>query len=130
MSSESKGKKAHILAVEDDTFLAELLNGYLKKAGFDCDLAVDGPDGLQKAREHKPDLILLDLLLPGMDGYHFLQEIKADKALADVPVIILSNLGEEVQIKKGLELGAVDFMIKAHHTLDEVADRVQKFLKM
>ena len=118
-----------ILIVEDDKFLRDLISQKLLREGFDVATAVDGEDGINKVKEEKPDLVLLDLILPGIDGFEVLGKIREDSAFADLPVIILSNLGQKEDIEKGIQLGAVDYLIKAHFTPQEVIDKIKGALK-
>jgi DNA-binding response OmpR family regulator len=124
---EEKNKK--ILIVEDDKFLRELISQKLVKENFDIAEAVDGEQAVKKVKDVNPDLILLDLILPGIDGFEVLTKIKEDPVLAEVPVIILSNLGQKDDIEKGLNLGATDYLIKAHFTPSEIIEKVKKNLK-
>lgn len=117
-----------ILVVEDDKFLRELITQKLSREGYDVYEAVDGEDGVKKAKESKPDIILLDLILPGIDGFEVLAKIKEDSDLVNIPVVILSNLGQRDDVERGLKLGAVDFLIKAHFTPGEIIEKVQKIL--
>lgn len=118
-----------ILIVEDDKFLRELIVRKLLKEGFDIAEAVDGEEGIKKAKEEKPDLVLLDLILPGADGFEVLSKIKEDPTTAPTPVIILSNLGQKEDIERGLKMGAVDYLIKAHFTPGEIIDKIRTVLK-
>lgn len=118
-----------ILVVEDDKFLRELITQKLAREGYDVKEAVDGEDGVVKVKEEKPDIILLDLILPGIDGFEVLTKIKEDSEVEHIPVIILSNLGQREDIERGLKLGAVDFLIKAHFTPREVIERIEKVIK-
>ncbi|MBL7142297.1 MAG: response regulator [Candidatus Pacebacteria bacterium] len=118
-----------ILIIEDDKFLRDLISQKLLKEGFDIAQAVDGEDGIKKIKEENPDLILLDLILPGIDGFEVLTQMKADQNLASIPVIILSNLGQKEDIEKGLKLGANDFLIKAHFTPGEIIEKIKNVLK-
>ncbi len=118
-----------ILIIEDEKTLRFLIAQALTEEGFEVDEAVDGEEGIQKLKENKPDLILLDLLLPTIDGFEVLSRIKRDSGLESISVIILSNLGQEEEIGRGLKLGAIDYLIKAHFTLDEIVARVKKVLK-
>ena len=118
-----------ILIVEDDKFLRELIVQKLLKEGYDISEAIDGEEGIKKIKTEKPDLILLDLILPGIDGFEVLSRMKADEKLAKIPVIILSNLGQREEIERGLKLGANDYMIKAHFTPREIIDKIKTVLK-
>ena len=126
MADEKQGKK--VLIIEDDKFLGELLVKRLSQENFFIELATDGEAGITKAIDLKPDLILLDILLPGMNGYAVLEKLKADPALKDIPVIILSNLGQKGEIEKGLALGAADFLIKAEFDLNDIVGKIQGIL--
>lgn len=122
-------KKRKILIIEDDKFLRDLITKKLQKEGFNIIEAVDGEHGLKKVKDEKPDLILLDLILPGIDGFTVLIEMKKDHGLALIPVIILSNLGQKDDIEKGLKLGAIDYLIKAHFTPGEIIEKIKKVLE-
>lgn len=118
-----------ILVIEDDKFLRELISQKILKEGYDVAEAVDGEKGVEAVKKEKPDLVLLDLILPGIDGFEVLARIKADPSISQVPVIILSNLGQKDDIEKGLKMGAVDYMIKAHFTPGEIIEKVRMILK-
>jgi len=118
-----------ILIVEDDKFLRELIAQKLIKEGYNIVEAVDGEKGIKSVKEEKPDLILLDLILPGIDGFEVLAKIKEDPVLSQIPVIILSNLGQKDDIERGLKIGAVDYLIKAHFTPGEIIEKVKAVLK-
>lgn len=118
-----------ILIVEDDRFLRELITQKLAKEGFDIIEAINGEEGIKKTKEEKPDLVLLDLILPGIDGFEVLSKIKEDVALAQIPVIVLSNLGQKEDVERGLKLGAVDYLIKAHFTPGEIVEKARNALK-
>lgn len=119
----------NILIIEDDKFLRELMSKKLISEGFKIDEAIDGEEGLKKLQEIKPDLILLDLILPGLDGFEVLQRIKDDPGTASIPVLILSNLGQKDEIEKGLSLGAIDFLVKAHFTPEEIVQKIKQILE-
>ncbi len=118
-----------ILIIEDDKFLRELISMKLQKEGYTIVEAVDGEEGEKKIREEKPDLVLLDLILPGIDGFEVLSRIKEDPTVSSIPVIILSNLGQKEEIEKGLKLGAIDFLVKAHFTPGEIIEKIKNILK-
>jgi DNA-binding response OmpR family regulator len=118
-----------ILIIEDDKFLRELISRKLAGENFEAVDAVDGESGIKKVKEERPDLVLLDLILPGIDGFEVLAKIKEDPAVASVPVIILSNLGQRDDVERGLRLGAVDYLVKAHFTPNEIIKKVQEVLK-
>jgi len=118
-----------ILIIEDDKFLRELITRKLLNEAYEVSEAVDGEEGIKKIKEEKPDLILLDLILPGIDGFEVLSKMREDPALAQIPVIILSNLGQKDDVEKGLKMGAVDYLIKAHFTPGEIIEKIKVVLK-
>ncbi len=113
-----------ITVVEDDKFLRELITQKLSKEGYDITEAVDGEKGIETVKKEKPDLILLDLILPGIDGFEVLARIKSDPSISEIPVIILSNLGQKDDIERGLKMGAKDYLIKAHFTPEEIIKKI------
>ena len=121
--------KKLILLVEDDEFLAELYATKLKLENYEVALATDGEKGLKMIKEKKPDLILLDIILPKMDGFEILKAIKNEKELKDIPVILLTNLSQKDEVKKGLDLGANDYLIKAHFMPSEVVKKIKQTIK-
>jgi len=121
--------KKTILIVEDDKFLRELISRKLSGEGFDALEAVDGEEGIKKIKEEKPDLVLLDLILPGIDGFEVLARLREDPEISSIPVIILSNLGPREEVEKGLKLGAIDYLIKAHFTPGEIIEKIKNALK-
>lgn len=121
-------KKKYILLVEDDEFLAELYATKLNLEGFEVGLATDGDKGIKMVNSKKPDLILLDIILPKMDGFEVLKNIKTDKNFKDVPVILLTNLSQKDEVKRGLELGASDYLIKAHFMPSEVVKKIKQVI--
>ena len=118
-----------VLVVEDDIFLSQLLTNRLTKAGVNVIRAADGEEGLAKLRADKPDLMLLDLILPKKSGFELLEKMRSDPALSGTPVIIVSNLGQESDIKKGRELGAIEYFIKAKTSIDGLVERVKLILE-
>lgn len=122
-------EKKKILIIEDDIFLRELISRKLALEGYDIKQASDGENGLKELKKQAPDLVLLDLILPGIDGFEVLMRVKKNSELAHIPVIILSNLGQREDIEKGLKLGAVDYLIKAHFTPREIIEKVKYILE-
>lgn len=120
------GYKAVI--VEDDPLILDIITFKFKKKGWDIVSAMDGETGLEKIAEHQPDIILLDILLPGISGYEVLEKLKQDNALKDIPVLVLSNYGQEEEINKSISLGAVDHLVKANVILDEVVDKAAQII--
>ena len=118
-----------ILLVEDDSFLAGMYVSKLNLEDFKVSLADNGEDGLKLAQEQLPDLVLLDILLPQMDGFEVLKRLKDDPKTAKIPVILLTNLGQKKDVDRGLALGAEDYLIKAHFMPNEVIAKIKKILK-
>ncbi|MFA6096782.1 MAG: response regulator [Candidatus Paceibacterota bacterium] len=119
-----------ILVVEDEATLQKALNDVLVGEGFDVVSALDGEKGFQLAKEEKPDIILLDIILPKMDGFEVLTNLKATEETKEIPVIILTNLSDLENIQKALDLGANTYLVKADFHLDDVLKKVKATLKM
>jgi len=117
-----------ILMIEDDKFLRKIYRDKLTRAGFDFIEATNGEEGLNKVISESPDLVLLDLILPRKNGFDVLIEMKRNENTKKIPVIILSNLGQESDIKRGLELGAQDYLVKPEISLSEVVDKVKEWI--
>ena len=118
-----------ILVGEDDRFLAKAYNVKLIKAGFDVVLAANGEEVVAKALSEKPDLILLDLIMPKKDGFEALEEIKKLAPTKNIPVIILSNLGQIEDIQRGKELGASDYLVKSNISINDIVSKINQLLK-
>ncbi|MDO8668519.1 MAG: response regulator [bacterium] len=119
-----------ILIVEDDITISSIYEAKFKADGFEVFMAVDGARGLELAKSEKPAIIMLDVILPGLDGFSVLEEIKKDKNIKNIPVIILTNLGTEEDKTKGQKLGAADYLIKASLTPGQIGDKIQEILKI
>jgi DNA-binding response OmpR family regulator len=124
-----KLSKTKIVLVEDDNFLAGMYVTKLQLEGFDVHLAADGEKGLKLVKEERPAVILLDIVLPKMSGFDVLKDLKSEATTKDIPVILLTNLGQRDDVKKGLSLGAVDYLIKAHFMPSEVVEKIKKLVK-
>jgi len=122
-------QKTKILLVEDEDFLLDLYDKKLEDAGLEVIKAANGVEGLSLAQLELPDLILLDILMPQVDGYEMLKRIKSDKKTKNIPVVIFSNLSQREEIEKGLKLGAEDFIIKTSVTPTEMVGKVKEYLK-
>ncbi|MEA2113674.1 MAG: response regulator [Patescibacteria group bacterium] len=119
-----------ILIIEDDSFLSEMYETKLTQSGFEVGTAFDGKTGLNKAKDGSYDLILLDIVLPKMDGFEVLSEIKKpDSAIKETPVVLLTNLGQKSEVEKGIRLGADEYIIKAHFTPTAVVDKIKRLFK-
>jgi len=124
---------ARIMLVEDDTILVEMYAAKFELEGHETIVATNGEECLKLLQTVKPDIILLDILMPKMNGFHVLKEIKKQPDLRSIPVILLTNLGEaEVDMNQELAhaLGVHDYLIKSHHTPDEVITKVKKAVGM
>jgi len=117
-----------ILIVEDDNFLRDLLARKLSQENCQFIAAIDGENALKLMSEDKPSIVLLDLILPGIDGFEVLTQIKQNDSIKDVPVVILSNLGQDSDIQRAKELGADDFLIKANFSIDEVISKIKELV--
>lgn len=115
-----------ILIVEDEEIISELLQKKLIQEGYETTIARDGEEGLKKIRETRPDLVLLDIIMPKMGGFDVMKEIKKDRELARIPIIIISNSGQPVEIDEAQRLGAKDWLIKTEFDPQEVIDKVAK----
>lgn len=122
-------EKKILLIIEDDKLFRELITLKLNLEGYQISEAVDGEEGIKKVKEEKPDLVLLDLLLPGIDGFGVLENIKNEPSLFQTKVIILSNLDQKADVEKGLKLGATDFLVKSQFTPGEIIERIKEILK-
>ena len=118
----------HVLLVEDDEFLANIYKTKFEMEGFKVSVAENGEAGLGEAKKKMPNIILLDILLPKMDGFAVLEKLKEDPATKKIPVILLTNLGQKDDVDRGLELGAADYLIKAHFQPSETVAKVKKVL--
>ncbi len=119
---------AKILFVEDEPALQKTLSEALKQNGYEVQSAFDGQQGLELAKSAKPDLILLDLILPKLDGFGVLKALKTEEKLRDIPVIILTNLEDMTDVEKALELGASTYLVKANYDLDELVNKITQTL--
>lgn len=118
-------KVKHILIAEDEEAYSRVLRYKLEEEGFDVATAINGAEALTAAHAKKPDLLLLDLIMPVMDGFEVLEKWSADPLLKKVPVIVLSNLGQEEDIQRTKKLGAKDYLIKSDMDLVKVVEKVK-----
>lgn len=123
-------EKHKILIIDDDEFLLEMYATKFKEEGFEVDIAPGGKEALEKIKNGPPsEIVLLDIVMPGMDGFELLEIIKKEGLIPTSKIIILSNLGQKDQIDRGLNLGAVDYIVKAYFTPSEVVKKVNAILK-
>lgn len=123
-------EKINVLIVEDDSFLANIYKTKFEMEGFKISVSENGEVALVDVKKKKPAIILLDILLPKLDGFAVLSKLKEDKDTKDIPVILLTNLGQKDDVQKGLDMGAVDYLIKAHFKPSEVVEKVKKVLSL
>lgn len=121
--------KRNILIVEDDDFFRDLLKKKLVSLGFNILEAANGEEGIELTKQKKPDLIILDLLLPNTDGFEVLSKVKTNSDTSLIPVIIVSNLGQQEDVERGLKLGAVDYLIKSQFDIDSIVTKIKGVLK-
>lgn len=124
----TKSKKK-ILVIEDDAFLRTFWDARLDPLYYEVIQASNGVEGLALAKSELPDLILLDILMPEMNGFEFLKIAKSEKTLKKIPIIILSNIGKAEEVRKGSKLGAVDYIIKSDVLPTEIESKIVKYLK-
>lgn len=120
--------KQKILIIEDEKVLSELLEKKIKKEGYEVSIAVDGKDGLELMKKEKPDLVLLDIIMPKMDGFEVMEEMNKhpELNLKKIPVVIVSNSGQPVEIDRALTLGIRDYLIKTQFDPMEVIDKIKE----
>lgn len=118
-----------ILFIEDESSLQKAIGEVLKQEGFEVSSALDGQEGLEKLKEERPDLILLDLILPKLDGFEVLKRIKVDPKIKNIPVIVLTNLEGSGDVEKALELGATTYLVKANYELADVVVKIKQTLQ-
>lgn len=119
-------KTRKVLVVEDDYFLAKIYKIKLAKENIDAEISSDGEEALALIKKEKPALILLDMVLPGMSGFEILEEIRKDDSLKKIPVIILSNLGQDADIERGRELGVIDYLVKSDISIHDVVKKIKE----
>lgn len=119
---------AKILIVEDDRTLVKMYQIKLTLENFEVEVAYDGEEGLEKLKSVFPDLVLLDLAMPKMDGFEFLEKMMVDSSLKKIPVVVLSNLGQESDVEKAKKLGARDYLIKVNLTPKQVVEKIKPYL--
>lgn len=117
-----------ILLVEDDPFIIDIYKTSLERANFKVKIAKEGSSALKKIKEDKPDLILLDIVLPDVDGWEVLKKLKDDPNLKNLKIFVFSNLGQKGEVEKGLKLGATKYFIKAHYTPSQIVKEIKKEL--
>jgi len=123
--TESKGK---ILIIEDDRYISKMYQLKLSLEGYEVQVAENGKQGVDKIKEMMPNIILLDILMPELDGFEVLKIAKSDEATKDIPVLIMSNLGQEDHIQKGMQMGAIGYIVKSQYTPSKVVEKIKETL--
>ena len=118
-----------ILFIEDESALQKTFGEILRQEGYEMISALDGETGLRLAKSEKPDLILLDLILPKMPGFDVLKKLKEDNETKDIPVIVLTNLEDIKDVDRAIELGATTYLVKAKYSLEEIVEKIKKALE-
>jgi DNA-binding response OmpR family regulator len=119
----------NILIVEDKDFLVRTLKDNLIAEGYSVNVARNGEEAVDRIKKSKPSLILLDILMPKKDGFYVLEEVKRNSDWKLIPIIVLSNLGEDESIKKALEAGADDYFVKSQHPIQEIVEKAKDYLE-
>jgi len=117
-----------ILIVEDEQVLSKVLKEKFERSGFEVQVAADGEVAMTMARSFKPEVIALDLVLPKKNGFTVLKELKEDAEMKEIPVVVVSNLGEDSDIKRAISLGAADYFVKSQHPINEIVEKVKSVL--
>lgn len=129
MSDEQLENAKKVLIVDDDEFLLEMYALKFKQSGFTVEIAENGKKALELIPSFVPDVVLLDVVMPSMDGFEVLRTIKKDHLASDAVVIMLTNLGQKDDTERGMSLGADDYVVKAHFTPSEVVEKVKKVIQ-
>jgi DNA-binding response OmpR family regulator len=124
-----KNKKRRVLIIEDDSYISDMYKIKLETDNFEAVIANDGVAGMRMLKEQKFDVVLLDIVMPKVDGFSVLKSIKEDSELKKIPIVLLTNLSQKENVKRGFELGAADYVIKAHFTPLEVVKKIRKVLE-
>lgn len=120
--------KGKILIVEDDRYISKMYQLKLSLEGYEVQVAENGREGVDKVKEFMPSIVLLDILMPELDGFEVLKIIKGDAATKDIPVLIMSNLGQEDHVEKGMKLGAIGYIVKSQYTPSKVVEKIKSVI--
>ena len=127
-SDASGSAKIKIVIAEDDKFLSKVLSNKFRRDNYEVFIASDGIEAGNKIRTEMPDIVLLDLIMPNKNGFEILEEIKAEKQFKDLPIIVLSNLGQKSDIARSKKLGAADYLVKSNLSINAVVEKVKETL--
>ena len=128
MATQKTQQKQNILLVEDDPFLVEMYMNKFEEAGYEIDVASNGNKAIEQIKAKHPVIVLMDVVMPGLDGFEVLKLIKSDETTKSIPVIMLTNLGQKEDVDKAMNLGAADYLVKAHFTPSEVVSKVKQII--
>ncbi|MBW6432076.1 response regulator [Patescibacteria group bacterium] len=123
--ADAKGK---ILIIEDDRYISKMYQLKLSLEDYDVQVAENGKQGVDKIKQFMPDIVLLDILMPELDGFEVLKIVKADPVTKEIPVLIMSNLGQEDHVEKGMKLGALGYIVKSQYTPSKVVEKIKSVL--
>lgn len=123
------GKGVKVLVIDDDPFILDMYVLKFRDAGFQIETAQDGEQGLQKIISYQPDIVLLDVVMPKMDGFDVIKKIKNTIPKHSFRILFLTNFGQKEDVERGMELGADGYIIKAHFTPTEVVEKVRELLE-
>ena len=124
----SEGMKGKLLVVEDDEFISAIYAKKLSMEGYGTRVAENGEKALSMMREERPDLVLLDIIMPVMDGFEVLRQMRADEKLRDIRVVVVSNLSDDKEMTQARELGAIDYIVKANISISDLAVKIAGYL--
>ncbi|KKW21645.1 MAG: Response regulator receiver domain protein (CheY-like) [Parcubacteria group bacterium GW2011_GWC2_52_8c] len=125
---DNGNKKTKVLIIDDDPYISEMYLLKFKEAGFDVETGADGKEAIEKTTSWTPDVLLLDIVMPVYDGFDVLRRLGEAGILSKVKVVLLTNLGQREDIERGMKLGAVEYIVKAHFTPSEVVEKVNQLL--
>ena len=120
-----ENKKISILLIEDDSYISDMYRIKMESENFEVAIASDGIIGIKMLEKQKPDIVLLDIVMPKIDGFSVLKTIKKNPDLKEVPIVLLTNLGQKENVQRGFELGASGYIVKAHFTPSEVVQKIR-----
>ncbi len=120
--------KKYIFVAEDDTFYLNIYQSKLEKEGYEVGIAKNGQQTIEEMKKRKPDLLLLDLVMPAKDGFEVLKEMHDNPTLKGIKVIVVSNLGQEEDVKKAKDLGAIDYIVKANMSITQIMEKIKSHI--
>lgn len=118
-----------VFIVEDDKFLSLVLKGRLEREGITVYQAFDGKEALELLKKDIPDLILLDLIMPNMSGFEFLENLRQDPQYASIPVVVISNLGQESDVQKAKTFGVIEYYVKVRTSIEDLVSKIKQLIK-